>query len=257
MTPLAGRRRLLILGGTAEGRALAEAVETELRDRYRAITALAGATRAPADTAGERRIGGFGGVEGLADYLRDQGIDCLVDATHPFAARISAHARSACDSTGTARLVLSRPPWPREPGDDWLEVEDIAAARAVVAARRGRIFLTTGLKDLAAFSGLPECRFLVRLVEAPEAPLPLQCCETIVARGPFGEAEEVALLRDRGIELLVSKASGGGATYAKIAAARRLGLPVIMVRRPPVEAGPSVDSVADAVAWLERRAPKS
>lgn len=254
MAPMAGRRRLLILGGTAESRALAEAVEAELGERYETITALAGATRAPADTAGARRIGGFGGAEGLAEYLREQAIDCLIDATHPFAARISAHAREANDSVGAARLVLVRPPWPRQAGDDWIEVADMAAARVAVAARGGRVFLTTGVKDLAEFSDLPNCRFLVRLVEAPAKPLPLESCELVVARGPFGEAAEIALMRDHGIELLVSKASGGDATYGKIAAARRLGLPVVMVRRPPVEAGSRVDSVAAALAWLARRA---
>lgn len=254
MARMAGRRRLLILGGTTEGRALAEAVEAELGERYETITALAGATRAPADTAGARRIGGFGGAEGLAEYLREQAIDCLIDATHPFATRISAHAREACDSIGTARLVLCRPPWPRVAGDDWIEVADMAAARRAVAARGGRVFLTTGVKDLADFSGLPDCHFLVRLVETPQSPLPLASCELAVARGPFGEAEEIALMRDCGIELLVSKASGGDATYAKIAAARHLGLPVVMVRRPPVETGPKVDSVAAALAWLARRA---
>ncbi|MDA0704972.1 MAG: precorrin-6A/cobalt-precorrin-6A reductase, partial [Proteobacteria bacterium] len=118
----------------------------------------------------------------------------------------------------------------------------------------GRVFLTTGIKDLASFSGLPDCRFLVRLVEEPAVPLPLAPCELIVARGPFGEAEELALMRDHGIDLLVSKASGGEATYAKIAAARRLGLPVVMVCRPPVEPGPRVDSVESALAWLVSRA---
>ena len=254
MAPEAGRRRLLILGGTAEGRALAEAVDARLRDRYEAITALAGATRAPAAIAGAQRIGGFGGAEGLTEHLREQGIDCLIDATHPFAARISAHAREACEAVGTARFVLARPPWLRQVGDDWIEVADMAAARAAVAARGGRVFLTTGVKDLADYSDLPGCRLLVRLVEAPATPLPLESCELILARGPFGEAAEVTLMRDHGIDLLVSKASGGDATYAKIAAARHLGLPVVMVRRPPVEAGSRVDSVDSALAWLVRRA---
>lgn len=250
----AGRRRLLILGGTAEGRALAAAVEARLAGRYRTITALAGATRAPAVSAGAVRVGGFGGPEGLARYLRDEAIDCLVDATHPFAVRISAHARAACDAVGVARLVLARPSWPRQAGDDWIEVADMAAAREAVAARGGRVFLTTGVKDLAAFSGLPGCWFLVRLVEPPEVPPPLAEFDMIAARGPFAQADEAALMRDRAIGLLVSKASGGEATYAKIAAARELGLPVVMVRRPPREPGETVESAAAALAWLGARA---
>ena len=239
--------RALILGGTTEAVRLAEACaaipELEI------ITSLAGRTRAPATPPGAIRIGGFGGADGLERYLRAQAIDRLVDATHPFADRIGHNAEQACRAAGVPRLRLLRPPWQPRPGDRWIEVDSLAEA-----ARRlpqpARVFLSVGRSDLGAFAGLQQW-FLVRTIE------PAERCLTnarwLAERGPFRLEDELALLRAHAIDVVVTKASGGEATYPKLAAARQLGLPVIMVRRPPPPAGPVVDSVAAALAWLAHR----
>jgi precorrin-6A/cobalt-precorrin-6A reductase len=243
------RDRLLILGGTAEAVALAGAASA--LPGLEVVSSLAGRTRAAPTPPGRSRVGGFGGAEGLRAYLRDERIDLLVDATHPFAARISEAARLACETAGVPRLVLWRPPWPRQPGDRWHEVADLAEAAARLPELGRRVFLTVGARDVAPFAPLAGTWFLVRAVEAP-GPLPLARCAVIIGRGPFARDDERALLRRHGIDVVVSKASGGDATYGKIAAARDLGVPVLMVRRPPPPAGECVATVAEAAAWLER-----
>jgi precorrin-6A/cobalt-precorrin-6A reductase len=213
------------------------------------ITSLAGRTLAPATPPGEVRIGGFGGVDGLERYLRAQAIDRLVDASHPFAVRIGHNAEQACRAAGVPRLRLRRPPWQRRPGDRWTEVDSLAeAARRL--PQRARVFLSVGQSDLDAFAGLEQW-FLVRTIEPAERCL--ANARWLAARGPFRLEDELALLRAHAIEVVVTKASGGEATYAKLAAARQLGLPVIMVCRPPPPEGPLVDSVAAALAWLGHR----
>ena len=249
----ASRHRLLILGGTADAVSLAEAAVAQLGDRIEVITSLAGRTRAPVVPDGRVRTGGFGGSEGLAAYLRDSAIDLLIDATHPFAARISRHATAACLAAGTPRLVLGRPAWCRRAGDDWREVPDIEAAARALRCLGRRAFLTVGRRDIAAFSCLRETWFLVRLIEPPADELPLAAYEIVLGRGPFTRAAEAALMTEHGIEVLVTKASGGAATEAKLAAARSLGLPVVMVRRPPPPVGQAARRVEDAVSWLEER----
>ncbi|MEW5730001.1 MAG: cobalt-precorrin-6A reductase [Pseudomonadota bacterium] len=235
--------RLLILGGTSEANALARALAG--RD---VITSLAGRTGTVPDLPGRVRVGGFGGAGGLEAYLRTEAIGAVIDATHPFAARISAHAAAACAATGVPRLVLARPAWEKRPGDSWIEVDGMAeAARALPAIGR-RAFLTVGVQEAVAFAGVTDVHFVVRLI-APEPP-PLAGCEVVAGRGPFAEADEAALLLAHRIDVVVSKASGGAATYAKIAAARGLGIPVLMIRRPPPPPGPAVESVAEAVAWV-------
>lgn len=239
--------RALILGGTTEAVQLAQACaaipELEI------ITSLAGRTRAPAAPPGTVRIGGFGGADGLERYLRGQAIDRLVDATHPFAVRIGRNAELACRAVGVPRLRLLRPPWQRQPGDRWIEVDSIAeAARRL--PQSGRIFLSVGRSDLGGFAGLQQW-FLVRTIEPAERCLPN--ARWLAERGPFRLEDELALLREHRVDVVVTKASGGEATYPKLAAARQLGLPVIMVRRPPPPAGPVVDSVAAALAWLDHR----
>jgi precorrin-6A/cobalt-precorrin-6A reductase len=210
------------------------------------VTSLAGRTRAPVTPPGEVRIGGFGGVEGLARFLRARAIDRLVDATHPFAMQIGRNAEQACQATGVLRLRLLRRPWQRQPGDRWLEVDSLAeAARRLPAG--ARVFLSVGRSELAAFAGLEQW-FLVRSIEPAERCL--AHAHWLAERGPFRLEDELALLRAHAIDVVVTKASGGQATYAKLAAARALGLPVIMVRRPPPPPGPVVDSVAAALAWL-------
>ena len=244
------RKRVLILGGTGEAADLA----ARLVDRpgFAVTSSLAGRTRAPAALPGEVRVGGFGGADGLAQYLRDGAIDLVVDATHPFAAAISRNAAAACAATGRPRLTLCRPPWTAGAGDRWIPADSIAAAAAVVGEHGRRVFLTVGRQDLAAFSGRPAIRFLVRVIDPPETPLPLADHEVVLGRGPFEAADEVDLLRRHAIDLVVSKNSGGAATYPKIVAARTLGLPVLMIARPHPPAGARVAGVEAALAWLER-----
>ena len=244
---------VLILGGTAEAVQLAEACAAI--PRFRIMTSLAGRTRAPTRPPGEVRIGGFGGADGLAQFLRTSTIDRVVDATHPFAVRIGRHAEQACRALGVPRVRLLRPPWQRQPADRWIVVEDLAEAARCLPEHGRRAFLTVGQRDLDAFAGLDQW-FLVRTIEPP-GPSPLGRAEWIAGRGPFAVDDEIALLRAHAIDVLVTKASGGEATNAKLVAARRLGLPVLMVRRPAPPPGPVVDSVAAALAWLERPARRS
>jgi precorrin-6A/cobalt-precorrin-6A reductase len=242
--------RILILGGTAEAVALAEACVA--RPGLEVISSLAGRTRTPALPPGEVRSGGFGGVAGLAKFLRERAIDRAVDATHPFAAQIGAHAEEACRNVGVPRLRLLRPSWRPQPGDRWIEVPDLTAAARVLPELGRRAFLTVGQRGLEVFAGL-DLWFLVRTIE-PAGLLPLRRAHWLTGRGPLAVDGEVALLRAHAVDVLVTKASGGEATDAKLIAARRLGLPVVMVRRPPPPAGPVVDSVEAALAWLERPA---
>jgi precorrin-6A/cobalt-precorrin-6A reductase len=241
--------RLLIIGGTAEARALAEACAP--RPELAVITSLAGRTRAPRDLPGEVRVGGFGGAGGLARFLRARAIDRVIDASHPFARQIGRNAAAACEAAGIPRLRLLRPPWRRQPGDRWIEVGDLSAAARRLPALGRRAFLSVGHQDLAAFAGLAGVWFLVRTIEPPER-LPLDQALCLQGRGPFSLETELALLRAHEIDVLVTKASGGAATYAKLAAARELALPVLMLRRPPPPEGPLVPTVAAALAWLDR-----
>jgi precorrin-6A/cobalt-precorrin-6A reductase len=249
-----GSRRLLILGGTAEAAALARAAVERFGDRLAVTTALAGRTEQPGPLPGAVRIGGFGGVEGLAGYLAETGIDLLIDATHPFADRIARHARLAAERVGLPRLVLERPPWRRHPLDRWIEVEDVSGAAAALARVGRRCFLTLGASELEAFAELGQVHFLVRLIDPPKQPLPLGSYEVVLGRGPFTLAGERELLRRHRIDVLAAKASGGGATEAKLVAAREAGLPVVMLRRPKPEPGPRVASVEAALAWLAQHA---
>jgi precorrin-6A/cobalt-precorrin-6A reductase len=243
-------RHLLILGGTGEAAALAHGALRRFGDGMRVTTALAGRTRRPGPIAGDVRIGGFGGAAGLAAYLVEQQIDRLIDATHPFAAEISRSGRLAAERSGVPRLVLRRPPWRRDPLDRWIEVDSIAAAATLVGRVGRRAWLTIGTGGLDLFGGVRGVHFVVRLIERPPEALPLSSHEVELGRGPFTVAGERQLLVRHNIDVLVSKASGGAATAAKLVAARELGLPVIMVRRPPAEPGPAADSVDAALDWL-------
>ena len=244
--------RVLLLGGTGEAAALPSAVRQELPDSVALTTSLAGRTTRPVPVPGDVRIGGFGGAAGLEAYLREHAIDRVIDATHPFAAQISAHARLACDAAGVPRLMLLRPPWKHHPLDRWIEVSNIAGAAAIVGKVGRRAWLTVGSGDIAAFAGVTDVRFLVRLISPPTLPLPLKLHELVLGRGPFSLAEERHLLQLHAIEVLVCKASGGAATEAKLVAAREVSLPVVMVRRPPAETGESVETIEAALAWLGR-----
>ena len=246
------RRRVLILGGTGEAIGLARLLAQQ--DAFDVVTSLAGRTRRPAAIPGRVRTGGFGGVEGLTAYLEIERVDAVVDATHPYAATISRHAARACDAQGTPRAQLRRPAWAPVAGDEWTAVASLEAAAEVVAATRvsakGSVFLSTGAKGVEVFSRLRTIKFLVRLVDAPETPLPLARFDLIVARGPFEVARERALFLEHGVELLVSKNSGGRATHAKLTAARALRVPVIMIDRPAPEPGASVETADQALRWL-------
>ena len=244
-------KKVLILGGTAEAAALARALAEEAR--VAVTTSLAGRTRAPAELPGAVRRGGFGGARALADYLKSRAVDIVVDATHPFAARISRNAAQACAAAGVPRLALTRPAWTARDGDRWTRVPDAASATGALPGLCRRVFLTIGRQELSAFAGLNDIWFLVRLVEPPEDPIPLEDFRLVLGRGPFSLARETALLRAHGIEAVVSKNSGGAGTYAKIEAARALDLPVVMVERPALPEGETVETVAAARAWIERR----
>jgi precorrin-6A/cobalt-precorrin-6A reductase len=245
------RRTVLILGGTDAARRLAAVLAAH--PRVEPITALAGRTADPARIEGRVRSGGFGGADGLARFLRAEAIAAVVDATHPFARTISTHAATAAAAAGVPLVRLERPPWQRQPGDHWIEVADTAAAAAALPAEPATVFLAIGRQDLAPFARRPDHRYILRMIDLPADPLPVAAAEVIRARGPFDAAEEAALLEGRGVDLVVSKNAGGPATYGKIAAARTLGLPVILIRRPALPPVPTVENVADAVAWVMGR----
>jgi precorrin-6A/cobalt-precorrin-6A reductase len=240
---------VLVLGGTSEASGLARALAG--RPGVEVTTSFAGRTSAPVAAAGRTRVGGFGGPEGLARHLREASVDVLVDATHPFAARMRWHAASAAGAAGVPWLRLERPAWQAVPGDRWVPVADLdAAAAAVTAGGHRRVLLTTGRTELAPFAACPDTWFLVRSVEPP-GPLPLPRAEVLLARGPFTVEGELGLLAAHAIDAVVTKNSGGDATAAKLTAARRRGLPVVIVERPPSPPGPHAPTVADALAWLD------
>jgi precorrin-6A/cobalt-precorrin-6A reductase len=247
------RPALLLLGGTAEAVALAGRMVEAWGDRFEVVTSLAGRTRAPARPAGRVRVGGFGGAAALADYLRTHDVRAVIDATHPFAARISANAASAAARARVPRLVLVRPPWEPAPGDDWRVVPDIDAAAAAVPDMGRRVFLTVGRTELAAFRDCRDTWFLVRMIDPPDAPLPLPDATVVTGRGPFDVNAERDLLREHKIDALVCKASGGMATRAKLDAARALDLPVLMVARPAPPDGPRAEDVDAALGWLREQ----
>ncbi|MFG3296959.1 cobalt-precorrin-6A reductase [Streptomyces sp. NPDC048179] len=238
---------VLILGGTAEARELAAALAP--RSGVRVTTSLAGRVTRPGALPGEVRVGGFGGAAGLAGWLRERRVDALVDATHPFAETITANAARAAAETGVPAVVLRRPGWRPGPGDRWHPVASLAAAADLLPRFGPRVLLTTGRLGLSAFAHLTDRHFVVRSVEPPEPPLPPHT-EVLLARGPFTVADESALLRENLIDVLVTKDSGGAATAAKLTAARESGLPVVVVRRPPLPDG--VTAVPDVAGVLER-----
>ena len=248
--PDSDKPRLLILGGTTEAAALAQSLVETYGDRLEVTTSLAGRTRAPAALPGTVRRGGFGGAVALAKYLQDRQIGMMIDATHPFAAQISANALTACETAEVPRLVLSRPCWSPQPGDNWVYFDTVKTAAEGLPRFGRRAFLTVGLQELAAFTALADMWFLVRLIEMPTDPLPVTECQVVIGRGPLSVLEERSLMESHRIEVLVSKESGGEATAAKLQAARLLGLPVVMVRRPPAPLGPQVDDVAAALDWV-------
>ncbi|MBR8833653.1 MAG: cobalt-precorrin-6A reductase [Stigonema ocellatum SAG 48.90 = DSM 106950] len=240
--------RVLILGGTGDAAALAAKASTI--KGIEVITSLAGRTRQPSVPIGHVRIGGFGGEAGLAEYQRDMQIDFLIDATHPFATQISFNAAAAAAEVGVQRLMLVRPVWQKVRGDRWLEVDSVEAAAASLPNQAKRVFLTVGRQQLASFAHLDDIWFLMRLIDspAPDALIPkgMLLCD----RGPFALEHEREILLQHEIDTIVSKNSGGDATYAKIIAARELGVKIVMVKRPAIPPGEQVPDVDGALAWL-------
>lgn len=242
--------RALILGGTADAGRLAAAIARASLD---AIYSYGGRTRAPADQPLPTRIGGFGGVNGLADYIRAEGITHVVDATHPFAAEMSRNAVGACRATGTPLIALERAPWTQVVGDIWTEVSDVASAVAALPETGARVFLAIGRQHIAPFAAKPQHAYTLRFVDPPEGTLPFEA-EIIVSRGPFTLQDELQMMHARRVELIVARNSGGDGARAKIDAARSLGLPVIMIARPPLPDRLRVESVAEVIQWLDHRA---
>jgi precorrin-6A/cobalt-precorrin-6A reductase len=235
--------RVLLLGGTAEARALAE----RLHPKVDIISSLAGRVPDPALPVGPVRIGGFGGIDGLRDWLVDNDITAVIDATHPFAATITANAAAACAELGVPHVVLHRPPW--DPAGATVVASDTEAAEIIANKGYSRVFLTTGRSGVAAFSD-SDAWFLIRVVTAPDFGSLPRNHELLLSRGPYDYGDERELLRSRGIEVLVTKNSGGTMTRAKLDAASSLGADVLMVQRPALPDGVAVvNSVQDAVAW--------
>jgi precorrin-6A/cobalt-precorrin-6A reductase len=246
---------LLILGGTSEASGLARRVASE--PGIEAILSLAGATANPAPAPIAQRIGGFGGPEGLAAYIARERIGAVIDATHPFASRMSANAAAACCATDTPLIVFTRPPWTRKPGDRWIEVATIDDAVAALGAPPRTVFLTQGRLQLAAFARAPQHRYIVRAIDRPAEIDALPHCKLILARGPFSLFDEFKLMRDEGVAALVTKNSGGLATYAKIEAARALDIEVVVLRRPTAPEAETLTDLDAVMAWIRdhRRAP--
>ncbi len=248
-----GQKNILILGGTAEARELARRLTLERGKRVRVITSLAGRLEKVPVLSGEVRVGGFGGIGGLADYLSQESIGLVVDATHPFSATISDHAGAACTATEVPRLQLLRPGWKIPPGAKVVEVESLARAAEVLPQFARRVFLTTGVKNLETFANLDDLWFLVRVIEKPDVPPPLAEHLLITGRPPYDFESERALLAEHDIDTLVSKHSGGDATAAKIFAAAAAKVKIVLIRRPPPEPGPRAETVDECMAWVDSR----
>ena len=246
--------RILLLGGTTEASRLAKALAEAGAD---AVFSYAGRTSSPVAQPLPMRVGGFGGIEGLADYLRSQAITPVVDATHPCAAQMRTHAVHACAKAGVALAAFERPPWQAGEGDSWIHVPDIGGAVEALPGEGARVFLAIGKQNLDAFAAKPGNHYLLRLVDTPEAPLPLPDAAVVIARGPFDAAGDEALMRAHAITHVVAKNAGGAGAEAKLIAARSLKLPVVMVDRPQVPAREILRSVEDIMAWLGHAQPSS
>ncbi|GAA4801168.1 cobalt-precorrin-6A reductase [Corynebacterium canis] len=234
--------RALILGGTREARELAQLLQN---DNWHVTSSLAGRVKEPALPVGEVRIGGFGGPAGLASWLLQEKVEVVIDATHPFAERISVSAAEATRATGIPLIALHRPAWVPQERDHWIPVASMAEAARVVARDYHHIFLTIGRQQLAAFSKDPHNLYVIRCVDTPEVDLPKRH-RMIFSRGPFTLADEKQLMRDNQIDCVVTKNSGGELIRAKLDAARELGIPVVMVQRPELPGGPRIIEVHTA-----------
>lgn len=245
------KKRLLILGGTGEATKLAAKVAQI--DEIEVITSLAGRTEKPSTPSGKVRVGGFGGELGLIEYLQEEQIDLVIDATHPFAAHISFNAAAATAKCQIPHLILVRPAWQKVIDDNWIEVVSNEAAAQILSKQVQRVFLTIGRQELAAFAHLKKHWFLMRMIDPPAAEALVPKGKILLEKGPFSLEHERQLLQEYQIDVIVSKNSGGEATIAKIIAARELKVPVVMVQRPEI---PNIEQVADvdaAITWLSRQ----
>ncbi|MEW2636010.1 cobalt-precorrin-6A reductase [Streptomyces sp. NPDC048389] len=239
---------VLVLGGTTEARRLAETLHATRG--VRVTSSLAGRVATPRMPPGEVRVGGFGGAGGLARWLSEHEVGAVIDATHPFAGTISFNAARAAADAHVPLLALRRPGWAPADGDDWHPVGSLEEAAEAARALGSRVFLTTGRMGLASFAHIGDVWFLVRSVDAPDGPCPPRM-DVLLDRGPFTLDGERELLRRHRVDVLVTKDSGGAATAPKLTAAREAGVPVVVVRRPPVPDGvPVVAGPEEAAAWL-------
>lgn len=241
-------KRVLLLGGTGDAAVLAAKIDQI--SGFEAIASLAGRTQNSTALSCSKRVGGFGGVTGLVDYLRDRQIDLLIDATHPFAAQISWHAATAVAEVGIPHLMLVRPAWERTMGDRWIEVGSMEAAVEALLGLAHRVFLAIGKQELSTFAHMREIWFLMRAIAPPDPDAPIPQGKLLLSRGPFTLPGERSLLMQYKIGAIVTKNSGGDATYAKIAAARELEIPVVTIARPPIPVSEQVGTIEQALAWL-------
>ncbi|EBA16726.1 precorrin-6x reductase [Roseobacter sp. SK209-2-6] len=239
--------RILLLGGTTEASTLAKTLAGAGAD---AVFSYAGRTAKPVSQPLPTRVGGFGGAEGLAAYLTAEAITHVVDATHPFAAQMSTNAVQACVAAGVPLCAFERPAWQAGEGDNWIHVDSIDSAVDALPEMPARVFLAIGKQNLSQFAAKPQHHYLLRLVDQPDAPLPLPNTTVEIARGPFDAAGDTALMQRHGITQVVAKNAGGIGAVAKLTAARSLGLPVIMIDRPELPGRPVKGRVAEVIAWL-------
>lgn len=243
--------RVLILGGTTEASALAAALAEREIDT---VLSYAGRVASPRSQPVPVRVGGFGGIAGLERYLRETAVTHLVDATHPFAATMSAHAIAAAKAAGIALAALTRAPWAPRGGDRWHQVPDLAAAVASLEGPPRRVMLALGRMHVEAFAAQPQHHYLLRFVDAPDSPPMLPAHTLIVDRGPFTVEGDRQLMREQGIELVVCKNAGGPGAAAKLAAARTLGLPVLMIDRPALPARVEFHRPEEVLDWIDHAA---
>lgn len=239
--------KILVLGGTTEASALARALANADHD---AVLSYMGRVERPKPQPIPVRIGGFGGVPGLIAYLHQHAITHVVDATHPFAAQMSGNAVQACAQTGVPLIALTRPAWQPGPGDTWQRVPDMAAAAAALSGPPQNVMLAIGRMHLAEFAPQPQHHYLLRLVDEPGETPPLPHHTIVVDRGPFSAQADEQLMRDHAIDLVVSKNAGGTGSVSKLAAARALNLPVLMIDRPSLPPRHETHDIATVLNWL-------
>lgn len=243
------RVKVLLLAGTSEAADIAKHLVGD--ERITAIASLAGATRAPKDLGLPMRIGGFGGAEEFTDYLKREDVDIVIDATHPFASRMTQRTARICGELGVKYLLVQRPGWTPEAGDKWFPVKDIAGVKALIPAG-STVFLATGRQTLAQFAGMRDCRILCRVIDPPQSEFPFKNGRFVVGRPPFSVQEEVDFFRSEGIDWIVVKNSGGERSKSKLIAARELGLPVAMIERSVLPECDVVRSAEEACEWLDQ-----